>query len=128
MMAPTQTIRQFLYYFGDVRPNLNLEKKCPNIRELPKVTTQQWRLQRGAARANYTRWRISVRSEDFLRQLDIMAKDPRFSRLSILDLQNILTAIELCDLGFGSGNQVCEGLNQVLRDEWPIGSPGRRTP
>ena len=69
-----------------------------------------------------------MRSEDFLQQLDIMAKDPRFSRLSILDLQNILTAIELCDLGFGSGNQVCESLNHVLRDEWPVGSPGRRTP
>jgi hypothetical protein len=70
---------------------------------------------------------VSVRLEDFFRQLDIMAKDPRFSRLSVLDLQNILTAIELCDLGFGSGDQVCEDLNNVLRDEWPAGSPGRRT-
>ena len=69
----------------------------------------------------------SVRSEDFLRELDSMAKDPRFSRLSVLDLQNILTAIELCGLGFGAGEQVCEDLNSVLHDEWPAGSPGRRT-
>ena len=68
----------------------------------------------------------SVRSEDFLRQLDILAKDPRFSRLSVLDLQNILIAIELCDLGFGSAQKVCQGLNEALRDEWPDG--GRRTP
>lgn len=67
-----------------------------------------------------------MHSEDFLQQLDIMAEDPRFSHLSILDLQNILTAIELCDLGFGSGDQICESLNNVLRDEWPAGSLGRR--
>ena len=60
-------------------------------------------------------------SEYFLRQLDILVKDPRFSRLSILDLQNILTAIELCDLGFGSGTKVSASLNEVLRDEWPDG-------
>ena len=64
-------------------------------------------------------------SEDFLQQLEIMAKDPRFSHLSALDLQDILTAIELCDLGFGSAQKVCQGLNEVLRDEWPDG--GRRT-
>jgi len=86
-----------------------LEKKLPGLGLFPEVTTQQWRLQRGAVQANYGPGGI-VRSEDFLRQLEIMAKDPRFSHLSALDLQNILTAIELCDLGFGSAQRVCQGL------------------
>ena len=60
-----------------------------------------------------------MRFEDFLRQLDTLAKDQRFSKLSALDLQNILTAIELCDVGFGSGARVSGRLDQILRDEWP---------
>ncbi len=125
MAVPTKAIGQLLYYFGDVaRPPL--EKKLSKVPALhPEVTTQQWRLQRGAVQANYGPGEI-VRSEDFLRQLDIMAKDPRFSHLSALDLQNILAAIELCDLGFGSGERVRESLNRVLCDEWPAGSHSRR--
>jgi len=60
--------------------DLDLEKKLPGLGSFPEVTTQPWRLQRGAVQANYRAGGI-VRSEDFLRQLEIMAKDPRFSHL-----------------------------------------------
>jgi len=71
-----------------------------------------------------------MRSEDLLQQLDILAGDPRFSALSALDLQNLLTAIELCGLGFGSGSQLGEHLDRLLRDEWPnhSSSQGRAVP
>jgi hypothetical protein len=58
-------------------------------------------------------------SEQMLRQLEGMAADPRFRAMSTLDLQNILTAIELCDLGFSRGPKVAEVLNFLLADEWP---------
>jgi hypothetical protein len=69
--------------------------------------------------AEYPVWREIMSSENFLGQLNTLATDGRFSVVSALDLRNILTAIELCELGFGSGAKVTEGLNQLLRDEWP---------
>ncbi len=62
-------------------------------------------------------------SEQLLQQLDYLAKDRRFPELSALDLENILTAIELCGVGFGCGPKVTEGLNQLLRDDWPSRQP-----
>jgi len=58
-------------------------------------------------------------SEQMLRQLEGMARDPRFRAMSELDLQNILTAIELCGVGFSCGSKVAEDLNLLLTDEWP---------
>jgi hypothetical protein len=58
-------------------------------------------------------------SEQLLRQLESLAADPRFRAMSTLDLQNILTAIELCGLGFSRGPKVAEDLNLLLADEWP---------
>ena len=58
-------------------------------------------------------------SEKVLRQLAIMVADSRFSAMSALDLQNIITAIELCGLGFSRGPKVAEDLNRLLTDEWP---------
>jgi len=58
-------------------------------------------------------------SEQLLRQLESMARDPRFRAMSTLDLQNILTAIELCGLGFSRGSEVAEDLNLLLTNEWP---------
>ena len=58
-------------------------------------------------------------SEQMLRQLENLATDPRFRAMSTLDLQNILTAIELCGLGFSRGPKVAEDLNRLLADEWP---------
>jgi len=53
--------------------DLDLEKKLPGLGSFPEVTTQPWRLQRGAVQANYRAGGI-VRSEDFLRQLEIMGE------------------------------------------------------
>jgi hypothetical protein len=58
-------------------------------------------------------------SEQLLRQLESLAADPRFRAMSTLDLQNILTAIELCGLGFSRGPKVAEDLDLLLADEWP---------
>ena len=58
-------------------------------------------------------------SEQMLRQLEGMARDPRFRAMSMQDLQNILTAIDLCGLGFRRGSKVAEDLNLLLTDEWP---------
>jgi hypothetical protein len=62
-------------------------------------------------------------SEQMLRQLESMAADPRFRAMSRLDLQNILTAIELCGLGFSRGLEVAQDLNLLLTDEWPVEPP-----
>ena len=62
-------------------------------------------------------------SEQMLRQLEGMARDPRFRAMSELDLQNILTAIELCGVGFLRGPKVAEDLNYLLADEWPTKRP-----
>jgi hypothetical protein len=59
-------------------------------------------------------------SEQMLRQLEGMARDPRFRAMSMQDLQNILTAIDLCGLGFSRGPKVVEDLNLLLADEWPV--------
>ena len=63
-------------------------------------------------------------SEQMLRQLEGMTRDPRFRAMSKLDLQNILTAIELCGLGFSRGVEVAEdlpmnGRKDVLRTQSP---------
>jgi hypothetical protein len=49
----------------------------------------------------------------------ILAADSRFSKMSALDLQNILSAIELCSLGFSRDPKLAEDLNRILTDEWP---------
>ena len=61
----------------------------------------------------------SMSSEQVLRQLNILAADSRSRAMSALDLQNILTAIELCSLGFSGGPKLAEGLNHLLTDGWP---------
>ena len=58
-------------------------------------------------------------SEQMLRHLETMAVDPRFRSMSTLDLQNILTAIDLCGIGFNRGQIVAEDVNLLLADEWP---------
>jgi hypothetical protein len=56
-------------------------------------------------------------SEDALRKLNILAAESRFSALSALDVQNILTAIELGGLGFGLGSKLTEHLNRLVNDK-----------
>jgi hypothetical protein len=85
----------------------------------PEVTTQLWNLQGETRQAEYICLEGIMRSEDLVRQLETLAKDGRFRAVSALDLENILAAIELCELGFGSGAKVTESLNQLLREEWP---------
>jgi len=64
----------------------------------------------------------NMSSGQVLKRLDELAKDSRFSAMSALDLQNILSAIELCSLSFSRGPRVAEKLNRILKDEWPGGS------
>jgi hypothetical protein len=56
-----------------------------------------------------------------LRHLESLALDPRLGTMSRLDLQNILTAIELCGTGFNHGKMVAEDLKLLLAEEWPTG-------
>jgi hypothetical protein len=58
-------------------------------------------------------------SEQLLRHLEDLVVDSRFRAMSALDLQNILTAIDLCGIGFNRGTKVAEDLNLLLADEWP---------
>jgi hypothetical protein len=58
-------------------------------------------------------------SEQMLRHLESLALDPRLRTMTQLDLQNILTAIELCGIGFNHGKMVAQDLNLLLADEWP---------
>ena len=58
-------------------------------------------------------------SGQVLRQLEGIARNPRFRAMSMQDFQNILTAIDLCGLGFRCGSKVAEDLNLLLTDEWP---------
>ena len=112
MAAPTKTIGQLLYYFGDVRTT-SIWKRNARTPRLFTGSNHPAVAFTARSRAGKLYPLEDIRAfRRLLAALDIMAKDPRFSRLSILDLQNILTAIELCDLGFGSGKQVCEGLNK----------------
>lgn len=62
-------------------------------------------------------------SDKMLRQLEGMARGPRFRAMSVQDLQNILTAIDLCGVGFSRGLKVAEDLNLLLADEWPARQP-----
>jgi hypothetical protein len=61
----------------------------------------------------------TMSSGQVLRQLEGIARDPRFRAMSMQDFQNILTAIDLCGLGFRRGSKVAEDLNLLLTDEWP---------
>jgi hypothetical protein len=60
-------------------------------------------------------------SEQMPRNLESLALDPRLRTVSRLDLQNILTAIDLCGIGFNHGKMVAEDLNLLLAEEWPRG-------
>lgn len=62
-------------------------------------------------------------SGQVLRQLEGMARDRRFRAMSMQDLQDILTAIDLCGVGFLRGPKVAEDLNYLLADEWPTRRP-----
>ena len=57
--------------------------------------------------------------EQMLQQLETMTADPRFRAMTTRDLQNILTAIELCGLGFNHGSKVAEDLNFLIANDWP---------
>jgi hypothetical protein len=113
-----KTIRELLDYFCDVR-NERIWKGFAKTPLPPEVTTQLWNLQGETRQAEYICLEGIMRSEDLVRQLETLAKDGRFRAVSALDLENILAAIELCELGFGSGAKVTESLNQLLREEWP---------
>lgn len=63
-------------------------------------------------------------SGQVLRQVESMVRDPRIRAMSMQDIQNILTAIDVCGLGFSRGAKVAEDLDLLLAAEWP---PRRRT-
>jgi hypothetical protein len=66
-------------------------------------------------------------SGQVLRQVESMVRDPRIRAISMQDIQNILTAIDVCALGFNRGAKVAEDLDLLLAAEWPPRRPTQKS-
>jgi hypothetical protein len=63
--------------------------------------------------------------ENLMRQIIVFAADPLFCALSELDVQKMLTAVDLCGISFGAGSKLAEDLNYLLSDDWPVNKINR---